>query len=46
MSRLNYTLPDEYHGRELEGYVEKVDYYLNSNIRIWTLCQMRILEFK
>ena len=25
MSRLNYTLPDEYHGRELEGYVEKVD---------------------
>lgn len=35
MSRLNYTLPDEYHGRELEGYVEKVDYYLNSNIRIW-----------
>ena len=35
MSRLNYTLPDEYHGREMEGCVEKVDYYLNSNIRIW-----------
>lgn len=36
MNRKNYTLPDEdYCGRKLEGIVEKVDYYLNSNIRIW-----------
>ena len=35
MSHFNYTLPDEYHGRELDGTLEKVDYYLNSNIRIW-----------
>ena len=35
MSRLNYTPPDEYHGERWKDTWKKVDYYLNSNIRIW-----------